>query len=150
MVISFQFHHFIENKLTNHQILRLLFFPWWILFASSALAFGQADLVDSSRVALENPYQTVYTHLEYLSDNNYHPEISSQAFIQEGVDAKQARTAAIKLKQILDGEGIYLEMDDIPRDPNYLDSATNRHRYILTSRHPEIYLDKKGNKWIYS
>lgn len=150
MVISFQFLHFIENKLKNHQILRILFLLWWMLFARIVLVFGQADLMDSSRVSLANPYQTVYTHLEYLSDINYHPEISSQAFIQEGVDAKRARSAAIKLKQILDGEGIYIEMDDIPRDSNYLDSATNRHRYILTSRHPAIYLDKKGDKWVYS
>ncbi len=150
MVISFHFHHFIENKLGNHPVVRSLWVSWWMFFITYGFVFGQVEMADSSVVALQNPYQTLYTHLENLSDNNYHPEISSQAFIQEGVDSQRARSAAIKLKQILDGEGIYIEMDDIPRDPNYLDSATNRHRYILTSRHPEIYLDKKGNKWIFS
>jgi len=150
MVISFQFQRFIENKLKYFRIIFSLILFSWVLGTPSGFVFAQGEMNDSTQAALGNPYQAVYTHLEYLSDNNYHPEISSRAFLQEGVSRQEATSAAIKLKQILDGEGIYIEMDDIPRNPNYVDSATNRHRYILTGRYPGIYLDKKGDQWIYS
>jgi MscS family membrane protein len=113
-----------------------------------ALLAAEEDTVKA--ISLENPYQTVYTHLNNLQDNNFHPDLAAKAFEQSGVSQYEARDAAVKLKHVLDGEGIYIEMDEIPRNPKYLDSATNRNRYILTSQHPEIFLVKKGNKWVYS
>ena len=105
---------------------------------------------DSLVYSLNNPFQTVYTHLNNLQDNNFHPELAARSFLQPEVNIDKARNAAIKLKRILDGEGIYIDMDELPRDPEYLDSATNKHRYILTDKHPEIYLVKRGDNWIYS
>ena len=117
------------------------------LFVSIQL---NAAVTDTVHVSLLNPYQTIYTHLDNLQDNNFHPDQAAIAFWQEGVTKEKAKEAAIKLKHILDGEGIYIEMDEVPRDPNYLDSATNKHRYIVTDLHPDIYLVKKHNKWVYS
>ena len=90
------------------------------------------------------------THLNNLQENNFYPDLSAMAFEQTGVSLYEARDAAIKLKHVLDGEGIYIEMDEIPKDPNFLDSATNKNRYVLTSKHPEIFLVKKENKWVYA
>ncbi|MBR9997715.1 MAG: mechanosensitive ion channel [Cyclobacteriaceae bacterium] len=148
MGISFQFLRFIENRIQG--VFKKAFYLFWLVSLSFGYASGKEELSDTSRLALENPYQAVYTHLEYLSENNFHPEIASQAFIQEGVTPQKAKSAALKMKQILNGEGIYIEMDLIPRNPDFLDSASNRNRYILTSSYPEIYLIKSGNKWIYS
>ena len=105
---------------------------------------------DSLQIPLASPYQAVYTHLNNLQDNNYNPDLAAEAFLQPDINLDKARKAAIKLKHILDGEGIFIDMDEIPKDPAYLDSATNRQKYILTEKHPEIYLVKKGNRWIYS
>jgi MscS family membrane protein len=128
------------------------FFSWWVFlfFIPLGYVIGQSESNDTSLVSLENPYQTVYTHLEYLNDNNYHPELALFAFLQEGVNREEARDAAIKLKQIFSGEGIYIDLDEIPKNPNYLDSASNRHRYTLTDKYPQIYLSKQNNKWVYS
>jgi MscS family membrane protein len=150
MEISSQFHHFTGNKIGKANVKGFLFFWVWLYLAPIYYVTGQTDSTDISQVSLESPYQVVYTHLEYLSDNNYHPDLALLAFLQEGVSREEARTAAIKLKQILNGEGIYIEMDDIPKDPYYLDSASSRHRYILTGKFPEIYLSKQNNKWVYS
>ena len=118
-----------------------------VLFSPSLLAVEN----DTTRtVSLDNPYQTVFTHLNNLQENNFHPDLSAKAFEQTGVSLYEARDAAIKLKHVLDGEGIYIEMDEIPKDPNFLDSATNKKRYVLTSKHPEIFLVKKENKWVYA
>jgi MscS family membrane protein len=105
---------------------------------------------DSLQVALGNPYQAIFTHLNNLQDNNFNPGLAGEAFLQPGISREEAREAAIKLKHILDGEGIYIDLDEVPRDPNYLDSATNRNRYVLTSRHPDIYLLKRDRQWQYS
>ena len=105
---------------------------------------------DSLQYSLKNPYQAVYTHLNNLQDNNFHPDLAAEAFLQPGISLYEARDAAIKLKHVLDGEGIYIDMEEIPRNPDYLDSATNRSRFILTDKYPEIYLNKKGDKWMYS
>ncbi len=118
-----------------------------VLFAPAILAVEN----DTTRaISLANPYQTIYTHLNNLQDHNFHPDLAAKAFEQAGVSQYEAKDAAIKLKHVLDGEGIYIEMDEIPKNPDFLDSATNRYRYVLTSNHPEIFLVKKGNKWVYS
>jgi MscS family membrane protein len=147
MEISFQNHHFIGNRIRN-----LIMLPWLLagsLLLISVNATGKARQ-DTIPVFLDNPYQTIYTHLEYLEKENYHPEIAARAFIQEGVSPETARSAALKLKQILTGQGIYIELDQIPRNPEFIDSVTNRPRYVLTSKFPEIFLTRSGNNWIYS
>lgn len=105
---------------------------------------------DSVQVTLNNPYQAIYTHLNNLQDNNFKPDVAGEAFLQSGISKEDAREAAIKLKHILDGEGLYIDMDEVPKDPNYLDSATNRNRYVLTAKHPDIYLVKRDGQWQYS
>lgn len=57
---------------------------------------------------------------------------------------------AQKLKQILDGTGNYIQIEDVPKDPNHLDSTTNKNRYIPVGGFPNIYLEKQVDQWIYS
>jgi MscS family membrane protein len=130
--------------------MKLSFFTGILIFIFHFVISSEVSAQERMEAALENPYQTVYTHLNNLQENNYLPSESAKAFIQEGVSAQEARNAAIKLKQILDGSGIYIEMEDIPKDPNYLDSASNKHRYILNSKYPGIYLTLQDGKWIYA
>lgn len=123
-----------------------------VLYFALSLMVIQADgsVKDSLQVSLANPYQAVYTHLYNLGDNTYHPELSAQAFMHPGMSEDEAIEAAVKLKQVLDGEGIYIDVDEIPKNPNFMDSSNNRYQYILTTKLPEIYLVKSGNKWLYS
>jgi len=150
MVTSFQFHPFIENNLRVGNFKKFVLCWMWLYILPHWFIMGQSDKMDTSQVSLGSPYQAVYTHLEYLSDNNYHPEMALMVFMQEGVNRQEAKAAAIKLKQILNGQGIYIEMDEIPKNPDFLDSASNMHRYFLTDKFPEIYLEKQNNKWVYS
>jgi MscS family membrane protein len=118
-----------------------------LLFAAH-VAIAQQDTLEYN---LTTPYQTVLTHLKYLQEDNYYPEIAAKALNpQEVVDKEQAEMLAIKLKQVLDGRGIYIELDDIPNIPNYHDSVTNKQRYYLTQKLPDLYLQKSGDKWYYS
>lgn len=103
--------------------------------------------VDSTDYNLSSPYYTVYTFLENLQEDNYNPSISAKAFRADS--EKEAIKVSIQLKQILDGEGIYIEMEDLPKEKNYYDSAIRKNRYSLTDRYPAIYLEKRNNDWIF-
>jgi len=99
--------------------------------------------------SLSSPYGAVITHLSFLQENNYHPDISARSFDQRSISKKEARSLAIKWKQVLDGEGIYVQVEDIPKKPNYLDSASGKQRYIITEKFPAVYLQKIGNRWLF-
>ena len=145
-----QYHLFSSNRSIRIPVNKVRIFFLCIIVWGFIKADSYAQNYDSLDYDLSNPFSTITTHLKFLQDKNYNPDISSMAFIQEGVDRKKARDAAIKLKQVLDGEGIYIDVDLIPRNPNYIDTATNNHRFILTDHYPAIYVQKQGDRWLYS
>ena len=64
---------------------------------------------------LSSPYQTVLTHFNNLSEDDYHPEVAAKAFDPNRVEIDVAERLAIKLKQAFDGAGIDIELDNIPK-----------------------------------
>jgi len=117
-----------------------------LLIGLPVFLFGQGDSV---RYSLNSPYQTVYTHLANLQENTYRPDVSAKAFVIESTDLERAINAAIQLKQVLDGTGHYIYLEDVPKEPDYLDSLTQSHRYILVEAYPNIYIEKVGSRWVY-
>ncbi len=105
---------------------------------------------DSLDYSLETPYNAVYTHLYFLQDENYRPELAAKVFNQSQRSEDEAIDLAVKLKQILDGGGHYIHVDEIPKAPDHVDSTTLRNRYVLVDVYPNIYLEKTGNRWLYS
>lgn len=119
-----------------------------LLFFSSA-AMAQHERLTSAD--LSSPYFAVKTHLQLLEEGSYKPEQAAKVFRQQGRSEAEVRQLAIRLKQILDGEGIYIDIEELPKKKNYLDSASGQHKYILTARHPEIYLLRGDDgRWRYS
>lgn len=97
---------------------------------------------------LSTPYNTVYTHLEYLQDENFHPEISALSFNVK--DKDQAVKLAIKLKRYLDAKGLFIEMDRLSNNPNYTDTVTGRQIFRLIQYNKDIYVEKIDSNWYYS
>ena len=108
---------------------------------------GEGGDKDSEILNLSSPYYALYTFLANLQDDHYHPEISAKVFLAN--DGKSAERYAIQLKQILDGEGIYVALDDVPRELDFYDSAVHKRRYIITSQYPGIYLEKVNGDWVF-
>lgn len=108
------------------------------------------DTLDIDRAELNTPYHTIYTHLYFLMPENYDAEIAARVFRPEDVADKDAERLAIMLKQFYDGKGYYIDMDIIPRESDYIDTATNRNRYYLFKNYDEIYVEKVGDNWYYS
>ncbi len=129
-------------------IKRLAFLGLFLLFLAVRVA---AQAVDTVVVTLETPYNTILTHLFYLQEEYYQPEVAVQAFY--GIDdPERAERLAIQLKQVLDGEGLYVQVRALPQDPDYsVDTAGNDHHYTLFPEQlPEVYVEKIDGRWYYS
>lgn len=116
----------------------------------SVFIFKLSYAQDTLEYSLATPYNTVLTHLKYLQENSYHPSVAAKVFNPNEVGAQEAEKLAVKLKQVLDGQGIFIELDEIPRESNYNDSISNKRRYYLTKKYPDLYVEKVGERWYFS
>lgn len=117
-----------------------------LLFCGLALQAQQKIKVD-----LSNPNATIYTHLYFLQSDSYHPKKAAKTI--QGFSGKAAEEKAIKLKQILDGKGLYVDFSKIPTDPNYNDTIgyVKSYKYVLfPDRMPLISVERVGTQWLYS
>lgn len=104
----------------------------------------------SQDVELSTPYKTLETHLSNLQKDNYNPKKAAKALRIEERTEKEARDLAIKLKKIMDVRTLYVIMANVPREPDYVDTASGKHIYVLFESAPAIYLKKYGDEWLYS
>ena len=106
---------------------------------------------DSIRVDISNPHATVYTHLYFLQSDSFDPQKAAKTIL--GLPEEQAIKKAIKIKQVLDGKGLYVDVNKIPVNPNHKDTIgySSYFKYVLfPQRMPQIYVEKIGDKWYYS
>ncbi|WP_139957542.1 mechanosensitive ion channel family protein [Flavicella sediminum] len=119
-----------------------------LFFLCSLLGFAQKP-EDKS---LKSPYNTVYTHLYYLQENSYDVEKAASTVFVDGT--QDPEEIAIKIKRVLDGKGLRVNMTTLPKNANYLDTVSglgNKPRYVLfPNQIPEIYLEKVNGNWYYS
>ena len=121
---------------------------FWLLFLVSFITNAQKDSV---RVDLSNPHATMYTHLYFLQSDSYEPKKAAKAIL--GLPEKEAVKKAIRIKQILDGKGLYVDFDVVPKDPKFKDSIgySSYNKYTpFPERMPQISVEKIGESWYYS
>ena len=119
----------------------------WLLLLLPICTIAQ----DSIRVDMSNPHATVYTHLYFLQSDSYEPKKAAKTIL--GLSEEKAIEKAIKIKQVLDGKGLYVDLDKIPTDANYKDTVgySSYSKYVLfPERMPQIYVEKIGENWYYS
>ncbi len=107
---------------------------------------------DSASVDLTTPYRSIHTFLDNLQPESYNDTLAALPFEPKRRGRERAADIAVKLKQVLDGNGIYIYMDEVPKSTNYYDSTEKKHKYVLTKEYPEIYLLKRQSTsdWIFS
>lgn len=112
---------------------------------------GVISAQDSTYVNLKNPHATLYTHLYYLQSDSYEPEKSAKSILPKAT--KDPIKTAVRLKKILDGKGLFIDFNTVPRNPNYTDTTqvAKPHKYVpFPLRMPTIYVEKVDSKWYYS
>jgi len=113
----------------------------FLLLYSLGLNAEQYPLDQSS------PQHAVHLHFYALSEDHYTPSRVHGLF--PGKPAKEAERLAIQLKQIFDSKGLFLDMEKVPNAPDFLDSLSGKHKYVLHKTYPEVFLVKEGNRWVY-
>lgn len=123
------------------------YFFYGLLFVSF-LSFGQEEGTEK----LSTPYETVYTHLFNLQPATYNLQKSATTIY--GKAPEEAADIALKIKQVLDGKGLRVNMASLPREANYLDTINGielKNRYVLfPNQLPQIAVEKIGENWYYS
>lgn len=110
------------------------------------IAFVAQGQIDSSEVN-RTPYGVIYNHLYYLQEDSYDVEQSTFSFPE---NIENIEEISVQLKQIIDGKGFYIDINQLPQDPNYRDSLNNKNIYLLRHNEPRIYVEKINGNWYYS
>lgn len=100
--------------------------------------------------SLESPYQAIYQHLYYLQPETNDPAKAAEALTQVGDSATMVKLA-IQLKQILDGNGYFVNLESLPRNPQWRDTITRSSTYSpFPGENPNIFVIEKNGVWRYS
>lgn len=129
--------------------MRSMFARFFLIFICIGFAF-QTKAQDVPVEGFNSPYEVVYNHLRFLQEDEYNPTQASKSLAKAGFSQKQLELLAIELKQILDGSGNFIRLEDLPKSPLYEDSLTLKSRYTLTQEFPDIYIEKAGISWRFS
>ena len=123
----------------------------YLLLLFTVFFFANAYLQEQQAppLTLESPYNTMLVHLYYLQPDSYQPALAAKTM--NVADSVQAERLAIQLKQVLDGRGLYVHLNLIPQDSNFVDSTSQRNYYTpFPQMLPAVYLEKIGEQWFYS
>jgi MscS family membrane protein len=100
--------------------------------------------------SLLSPYETLYTQLSNLQKDNYNPGIAAAVIPPSITDESKREELAIEIKLILDGKGLYVHLEALPKGENFIDTSQGKHIFIVDPLEPRIYLEKVGDNWYYS
>ncbi|NND31096.1 MAG: hypothetical protein HKN76_00805, partial [Saprospiraceae bacterium] len=84
------------------------------------LTLASSAQIDSSQIN-ESPYTVVYNHLYYLQQDSYDPGRAALSFPETNLKKERV---AIMLKDFLDGKGYYIDLNRIPKNPEYIDNTS--------------------------
>ncbi|MFT5168123.1 MAG: MscS family membrane protein [Saprospiraceae bacterium] len=119
-----------------------------LLFTLNAAVFSQST--NAPEPTLENPYNSIYVHLYYLQPESYRPDVAAVTLFRSK-DSLTLIKDAIMLKQIFDGNGLFVRLNQLPQEPDYIDSTSQKSYYTpFPIELPEVYLERIGGKWLYS
>ena len=99
---------------------------------------------------LSSPYETVLYFLNNLQEDSWEPGLAAKTLNIKDNSSKEAQKLIVKLKKILDGKALYIDVDELPKNVDYKDSITHKRKFILFDEMPQIYLVKKDDKWLFS
>jgi MscS family membrane protein len=114
------------------------------------LAFVPALSSAQNAFELSSPHHTLSVHLQSLEGSDFRVDRAAKVFNPARHSAEEAADLALKLLQIYKAGGLMIDLDQVPVQPDYTDSLTRSHRYLVSHHYPDIYLERTGGKWYYS
>ncbi len=104
---------------------------------------------------LNTPFKAIYNHYHNLERGSYNPTLASYSLAVVGsLTPEQRLEHTIQLYQILKGNGLYFEEEQIPKEVDYMDTLRKKNVYVPFESFPEIFLVRTNFRgqfiWIYS
>ncbi|SHJ94876.1 MscS family membrane protein [Reichenbachiella agariperforans] len=124
--------------------MRHLFTLLFLFLSLSTLAHVQKDTITSR---LESPYETLKTFSTNIKSGSRNLPAASIVFNNPSLKQEEKEKYAVKLEQILEGAGIFIFFDEVPKSKDYYDSLTNEYRYVINKNYPEIFIEKRRGRW---
>ena len=140
---------------THSRILTMLPNNFFIRLSICVLVFSlnvSSTIASNIDEDLSTPKNAIETHLRFLQKDSYDPERAAKVIPISAGSLNERKAIAIKLKELFDGMGLYLDPELIPQDPNYIDSNhNNQNVYFITSQDASLYMIKDTlGHWVYS
>lgn len=134
--------------------MKRLFLVGLLLFVAVATDSTAQKISEAAKVRLElaSPHETMRTYLLAMQPENDKVSIASQTIDFRDVNSASGRRRITKqLKRVLDARGLIVRMDNVPRDGDYIDSASGGNVYYpFPENEPRIYLSKEDKGWRFS
>ncbi|MDW7692969.1 mechanosensitive ion channel family protein [Flammeovirgaceae bacterium SG7u.111] len=114
---------------------------------------SEADVSLDYKFSTATPFNTIMSLDYFLSETSFRPTLAGKT-LAGNLPEEQKIILSIKLKQILEGRGVVLRYDKIPKDANFQDTlssnASGQKKYVISNILPEVYLEKVGDEWLFS
>jgi len=93
---------------------------------------------------------SVKTLLDWLQPDSYDPAKAALCLdLSEETSADVGALRARQIIEVLDGRGLFIKLDELPTKADYAD-ASGRGRYVLSPKEPDIFVERVGEKWLWS
>lgn len=99
---------------------------------------------------LQSPRRAVHTFLHWQQEGHRRPDLVIRTLKLSDEPREQKVELARKLRMVLDSRGLLVEYDEVPGNPDYADSLSGQHQYILFDALPEVYLVREEGEWVFS
>lgn len=98
-----------------------------------------------------SPKTAVGSWLDNLQDNHWRPKAAAVcAQTPEGWSEQDVQRALTQLKRVVDARGIEIKVEAIPDDPDFTDPSTGVPRVEVTSRLPDLQVERFSGKWMFT
>lgn len=119
-----------------------------VALALAHLAFAEASLAKAVPTC-KSPRNAVDSVFAWQAGKQQSLANATKCFEHGGRTQKQLEDAARRLKTLFDAEGVLVQVDKLSDDADYLDADKNT-RLIVTPRYPEVAVEKRDGKWIWT
>jgi MscS family membrane protein len=129
-----------------------LFLLVGLLFLIPFSGFTQESADDNTAhpVNLQTPKATLTSFIFNLQEDSFNPKIAAKT-LHPLTKEPNEEELIVELKQILDGAGILIDLDEVPDENNFIDSTKSKqHYYLAPMEFPAIYLEEYQGKWYFS
>ena len=122
----------------------------FVLTLTALMSVGLPSALAAPAESCETPYLAIKTLLDWLQPDTYDP--SKAALCLDLSDERDSAVGPVRARQIievLDGRGLFIKLDELPTKPDYAD-ASGRTRYVLSPKEPDIFVERVGERWMWS